>query len=100
MNEPIGQHSFKVSAFAILRPRPTIKYDGSAHFAPPRSTTMPRASARQLIVEEGFTPKKRIEDLADDLDSGGLRELLERDNRNRKRKEEGNKAKLNGRLKR
>jgi hypothetical protein len=100
MNDPIDQHSFKVSAFAILTPRPTIKYNGSARFAPPRSTNQSRASARQLIMEEDFTPKKRIEDLANDLDSGGLRELLERDKRRREKKREGDKAKLHRKLQR
>lgn len=100
MNDPIDQHSFKVSAFAILGPRPTIKYDGSARFAPPRSANQSRASARQLIMEEDFAPKKRIEDLADNLDSGGLRELLERDKRRREKKREGDKAKLHRKLQR
>ena len=100
MNEPIDQHSFKVNAFAVLSPRPTIKYDGSSRFAPPRSATQSRASARQLIAEEDSSPKKRIDDLADDLDSGGLRELMERDRRRRDKKREGDKAKLHRKLQR
>jgi hypothetical protein len=100
MNEPTDQHSFKVSAFAVLSPRPTIKYNGSSRFVPPRSTTQSRASARQVIAEEDFPPKKRIDDLADDLDSGGLRELLERDKRRREKKREGDKAKLHRKLQR
>ena len=100
MNEPVDQHSFKVSAFAVLSPRPTIKYSGSSRFAPPRSTNQSRASARQVIAEEDFTPKKRIEDLADDLDSGGLRELLERDKRRREKKRDGDRAKLHRKLQR
>jgi hypothetical protein len=100
MNETIDQHSFKVSAFAVLSPRPTIKYSGSSRVAPPRSTTQSRASARQLIAEEEVTPKKRIDDLADDLDSGGLRELLERDKRRREKKREGDKVKLHRKLQR
>jgi hypothetical protein len=98
MNEPVDQHSFKVSAFAVLSPRPTIRYSGSSRLAPPRSTIQSRASARQLIAEEDFSSKKRIDDLADDLDSGGLRELMERDRRRRERKREGEKAKLHRKL--
>jgi len=100
MNEPVDQHSFKVSAFAVLSPRPTIRFSGSSRFVPPRSTIQSRASARQLIAEEDFSSKKRIDDLADDLDSGGLRELMERDRRRRERKREGEKAKLHRKLQR
>ena len=100
MNEPTDQHSFKVSAFAVLSPRPTIKYDGSSRLAAPRSATQSRASARQMIAEEETSPKKRIDDLADDLDSGGLRELMERDKRRREKKREGDKAKLHRKLQR
>ena len=100
MNEPVDQHSFKVSAFAILSPRPTVRYDSSSRLAPPRSMLQSRASARQLIAEEDFSSKKRIDDLADDLDSGGLRELMERDRRRRERKREGEKAKLHRKLQR
>jgi hypothetical protein len=100
MNEPVDQHSFKVSAFAILSPRPTIRYDDSSRLAPPRSMIQSRASARQLITEEDFSSKNRIDDLADDLDSGGLRELMERDRRRRERKREGEKAKLHRKLQR
>jgi hypothetical protein len=100
MNDPVDQHSFKVSAFAILSPRPTIRYDGSSRIPPPRSMVQSRASARQLIAEEDFSSKKRIDDLADDLDSGGLRELMERDRRRRERRREGEKAKLHRKLQR
>ena len=100
MNESADQHSFKVSAFAVLSPRPTIKYDGSSRLAPPRSATQSRASARQMIAEEDISPKKRIDDLADDLDSGGLRELMERDKRRRDKKREGDRAKLHRKLQR
>ena len=98
--EPIDQHSFKVSAFAVLGPRPTIKYSGSSRFVPPRSITQSRASTRQVIAEEDSSQKSRIDHLADDLDSGGLRELLERDKRRRERKREGDKAKLQRKLQR
>lgn len=100
MNEPVDQHSFKLSAFAVLSPRPAIRYSGSSRFASPRSTIQSRASARQLITEEDFSSKKRIDDLADDLDSGGLRELMERDRRRRERKREGEKVKLHRKLQR
>ncbi len=103
MGDYPDQHSFKVNAFAVLSPRPTIKYNGSSRFASPRDTAnQSRASTRQLIVEEDpdFSSKKRIENLADSLDSGGLRELMERDQRRREKKRESDKAKLHRKLQR
>lgn len=100
MNDVTDQHSFKVNAFAVLSPRPTIKYNGSSRFASARESNRSRTSARQLIVEEDFSSKKRIDDLADDLDSGGLRELMEKDQRRRDKKRESDKAKLHRKLQR
>jgi hypothetical protein len=94
--------SFKVSPFAVLSPRPTIRYDAN-----PRSegtTRMrfhSRLSVQQAVVEEDlFSSRKRIDDLADNLDSSGLRELMERDRKRRERKREDDKTKLQRKLQR
>jgi hypothetical protein len=95
-------NSFKVSPFAVLSPRPTIRYDAN-----PRSGTLSRnqlhsrLSVQQAVVEEDLSSsRKRIDDLADSLDSSGLRELMERDRKRRERKREDDKTKLQRKLQR
>ena len=72
--------------FAALSPRPTIKYDANPKQSRGKQPQRPKAISRPSIVEEEDADKKRIDDLADDLDAGGLRELMERDRRRRERK--------------
>ena len=95
-------NSFKVSPFAVLSPRPTIRFDAN-----PRSGTASRnqmhsrLSVQQAVVEEDLSSsRKRIDDLADNLDSHGLRELMERDRKRRERKREDDKTKLQRKLQR
>lgn len=98
-------HGFKVSAFDALSPRPTIRYlenprnnvaTGSA--GPSRTST--RKEKQPVIPEEGYKSKKRIEDLADDLDAGSIRELMERDRRRSERNRRSEQEKLQRRLQR
>lgn len=95
-------NSFKVSGFARLVPRPTIRYDANPRSgAPSRNQLHSRLSVQQAVVEEDLSSsRKRIDDLADDLDSGGLRELMERDRKRRERKREDDKTKLQRKLQR
>ena len=95
-----NQHSFKVNAFAVLSPRPTIKYNGSSGLSSPPPHSQSRASARDVITEEDFSPKNRIDELANSLDAGGLRELMDRDARRREKKRETEKVKLQRKLQR
>lgn len=95
-------NSFKVSPFAVLSPRPTIRYEAN-----PRSGTLSRnqfhsrLSVQQAVVEEELSSsRKRIDTLADNLDSTGLRELMERDRKRRERKREDDKTKLQRKLQR
>ena len=90
------QQSFKVSAFDALAPRPTIKYLES-----PRNTgsrTSMRKDKGPAIPEESFNTRARLDDLADDLDARGLRELMERDQRRRERKHKRDTEKLKRKL--
>lgn len=98
-------HGFKVSALDALSPRPTIRYfenprnnvaSGSA--GPSRAST--RREKQPVIPEEGYKSKKRIEDLADDLDAGSIRELMERDRRRSERHRRSEQEKLQRRLQR
>ena len=98
--EDSSQHAFKVSTFDILSPRPTIKYDSNPRSTVSRGQTQSRASNRHVLVEEDFSPKKKIDDLANDLDSSALRELMERDKRRRDKKRDIDRAKLQRKLQR
>ena len=98
-------HSFKISAFDALSPRPTIKYSGQSRaggvgnsLGPSRTST--RKDKGQSIPEEEFNSRERINDLADDLDTQALRELLDRDHRRKERKQEADTAKLERKLRR
>ena len=97
------QHAFKVSAFDALSPRPTIRYSEN-----PRSATsslkQSRASTRKdkqpMILEEATRSKKRVDDLADDMDAGSIRELMEREKRRLEKKGKSDYEKLQRRLQR
>ena len=97
------QHSFRVSSFDALAPRPTIKYSESPRrmggsYAGSRSST--RKGKGPAIPEEDFNAKARMNDLADDLDAKGLRELMEKDRRRRERKKKTDDEKLQRKLQR
>jgi hypothetical protein len=97
-------HAFKVSAFDVLSPRPTIKYAenprgiGGTTAGPSRAST--RKEKRPSITEETLNGRERIDELADELDAGDLRELMERDKRRREKKRKTDQQKLQRRLQR
>ncbi|KAL9111049.1 MAG: hypothetical protein Q9227_004482 [Pyrenula ochraceoflavens] len=96
-----ASHSFKVSNFNALTPRPTIKYAGNARSAGPNdSRASARFEKRPAIPEEETKGKKRIEELADDLDAGDIRQLLERDARRREKKSKVDPESLDKKLRR
>ncbi|KAL8672649.1 MAG: hypothetical protein Q9168_002890 [Polycauliona sp. 1 TL-2023] len=83
---PPESTSFRVSALDTLSPRPTIRYSenprlagGSGSLRPSRAST--RKDKQPAIPEEVINPRKRIDDLANGMDAGSLRELMERDRR-------------------
>ena len=99
-------HAFKVSAFAALSPHPTIRYSGNPR-SPAGSTGPSRTSTRKekqplSIPEETMQSmgKKRIADLADDMDAPSLRELMERDRRRLEKHRRSEHEKLQRRLER
>lgn len=83
-------YTYKVNAFAVLTPRPVIRYsENHSKHLPPRSTNPSSNSMRKEINlgdEDDLTSHKRVAELADDLDASALRELLERDRRRREKK--------------
>ena len=99
------QHGFKVSAFDVLSPRPTIRYsgnprhnNGSGSIGPSRQST--RKEKQPMILEETAKSKKRIDELADDMDTTDIRELMERDRRRKEKLRKSEQEKLQRRLQR
>ncbi|RMZ88827.1 hypothetical protein DV736_g3942, partial [Chaetothyriales sp. CBS 134916] len=92
--------SFRIGVLSALSPRPTIKYE-SRRLSAAGKQPAHRMSADRVIHEEDVAHSKtRIDELADDLDSSGIRELLERDRRHREKRKEADRARLHRRLQR
>ncbi|KZZ95402.1 hypothetical protein AAL_04633 [Moelleriella libera RCEF 2490] len=87
--------AYKISVLDSLTPRPTLRYTPSARRPASRAAAsaaieMPKRSLGNTgpIHEDPSESRKRIDELADDLDAKDLRELMERDNRRRERKKQ------------
>ncbi|MCJ1403518.1 hypothetical protein MMC11_006741 [Xylographa trunciseda] len=98
-------HAFKVSAFDALSPRPTIKYSENPRWAAGGSNlgasrTSTRKDKRPSLPEVVTNSRARIDDLADELDAGSLREVMERDRRRREMRRKNDYDKLQRRLQR
>lgn len=93
-SEAERRHTFKLSTIGVLSPRPTLRYSEKPRYVPGASgwhsdgseTRRKKLSERAPIPQETLDAHKRIDDLANDLDAGDLRELLERDQRRRDRR--------------
>lgn len=99
--------SYRVSSLDIFAPRPTIRYSSSPpiynwqYHAAERSNNGSRANSqrrRSPISKETLKESKTIDDLADDMDAGTLRELMERDERRRERKRKSDEERLRRKL--
>ncbi|KAG9236335.1 hypothetical protein BJ875DRAFT_439462 [Amylocarpus encephaloides] len=97
--------SYRLSAFDMLAPRPTIKYAENPRYAPgasgfgsDRSDSRRRLTERKTLDEEILKANKRIDELADDLNAGELRELMERDQKRREKKQAAERIKMERRL--
>ncbi|KAH7068763.1 hypothetical protein BKA63DRAFT_94816 [Paraphoma chrysanthemicola] len=104
------RRAFRVSALDMFSPRPTIRCSvGSQYYATDRTspTALParndsRRERRPLSSrdEKQKNRTSRIDDLADTLDAGALREILERDKRRRDKKARNEQERLRRRLER
>ncbi|KAF4631918.1 hypothetical protein G7Y89_g6204 [Cudoniella acicularis] len=100
------QTSYKLSAFEMLAPRPTIRYSENPRYVPGASgfgsdrsdSRRRRVSERKTLNEEVLKANQRIDDLADDLSAGELRELMERDQKRREKKKIAEGIKMERRL--
>ncbi|CEJ90264.1 hypothetical protein VHEMI06058 [[Torrubiella] hemipterigena] len=94
---------YKVPFFSSLAPRPTLRYtpsqrQASRNQSAVRSQSSRKPGASETIQEERLDESKRMDDLADGLDSSDLRELMERDYRRRERQRVIDQEKLERRL--
>ncbi|KAF1919635.1 hypothetical protein BDU57DRAFT_443171 [Ampelomyces quisqualis] len=102
--------AFRVSALDMFSPRPTIRFSvGSQYYSPDRdspTTQLGRNDSRRerrplSSQDEKHTRRtSRIDDLADTLDAGALREILERDKRRKDKKARSDQERLRRRLER
>ncbi|KAL2066122.1 hypothetical protein VTL71DRAFT_2193 [Oculimacula yallundae] len=96
------QPSYILNALDMLAPRPTIRYAENPRYTPGASGFGSDGSGsrkkRVSIPKEALKTNKRIDDLADDLDAGELRELMERDQKRREKKKIAERIKMERRL--
>ncbi|KAF2241020.1 hypothetical protein BU26DRAFT_572256 [Trematosphaeria pertusa] len=100
--------AFRVSALDMFSPRPTIRCSvGTQYYyggidTSPTSHKSKHESQRDRRTASDLHDKRtsRIADLADTLDAGALREILERDKRRREKKRKAEDERLRRRLER
>lgn len=109
-----GGRNYRISVFDVLSPRPIIRAQEQPYSmlaigwsAPPSRANSGRWSARQTVSsraggKQPFVPTrlKRVEDLADELDSGDIRAIMERDKQRKEEKHASDAEKLRRRLER
>ncbi|CAA9965056.1 hypothetical protein PTMSG1_08415 [Pyrenophora teres f. maculata] len=99
---------FRVSALDMFSPRPTIRvsvgsnYHAGDRMSPNTYSEKSTMRRRPISSEDERASKRtsRIDDLADDLDAGALRDILERDKRRREKKAKADQERLRRRLER
>ncbi|KAF2201730.1 hypothetical protein GQ43DRAFT_415114 [Delitschia confertaspora ATCC 74209] len=110
MSSGSESRAFRVSALDMFSPRPKIRSSvGSQQYypgvgdSPPRPTRADSKKERQKLIDkegENWKRSKRIDDLADSLDAGALREILDRDKRRRERKLKADEERIRRKLER
>ncbi|CAG7941451.1 unnamed protein product [Penicillium salamii] len=102
MSDP---YTYKVNAFAALTPRPVVRYVEAPrlHTAKSNRPASTRQDKERLAAltrseEDLYYSRRRVNELADSLDAGALRELLDRDRRRREKKQLDDQEKLRRKL--
>ncbi|KAL4931595.1 uncharacterized protein BDV17DRAFT_240167 [Aspergillus undulatus] len=101
-------YTFKVNGFAAWTPRPVIRYVESPRTTYSRHQKSPEPAERRNksptlgleVSDEDLRSKRRVDELANDLDAGSLRELMDRDQRRRERQQIKDQEKLVRKLQR
>lgn len=100
------QTNYILSAFDMLAPRPTLRYSENPRYAPGASgfgsdrseSRRRRVSDRVPLPQDIMQANKRVDDLANDLSAGELRELMDRDQKRRENKKIADRIKMERRL--
>jgi hypothetical protein len=105
-----ANRAFRVSALDMFSPRPTIRVSVGTNYHSAERTSPntysdksnTRRERRPISSSDDKTSKRssRIDELADDLDAGALRDILERDTRRREKKAKADQERLRRRLER
>ncbi|KAJ5120481.1 uncharacterized protein N7515_009869 [Penicillium bovifimosum] len=100
-------YTYKVNAFAALTPRPVVRYVEAPRLPTAKGKNPSARTSRQdreklqvltMSEEELYYSNRRVNELADTLDAGALRELLDRDRRRREKKQIDDQEKLRRKL--
>ncbi len=103
------RRAFRVSAFDMFSPRPTIRCSVDPRHSTDRSSpnaynekSESRRERKSISAREQNQSRRtsRIDDLADSLDAGALREIMERDKRRRDKKAKADTERLRRKLER
>lgn len=115
MSGTSDHRAYRVSAFDMFSPRPTVRCStGSQYYSgvdssplSNKSRTSTQRTRRPVSGDDQGSPSNlrdkrssRIDDLADDMDSGSIREIMERDKRRREKKRKADDERLRRRLER
>ncbi|RAL14051.1 uncharacterized protein BO97DRAFT_18045 [Aspergillus homomorphus CBS 101889] len=104
LSDIFESYTFKVNTFAAWTPRPIIRYVETPKVSGARGLKSPEPANKKdkgptfAGYDENVRSNKKVNDLADALDAGALRELLERDRRRRERKQAEDQEKLQRKL--
>jgi hypothetical protein len=100
--------TYKVKAFAALTPRPVVRYVEAPRLPTARShepsgkepgrRDKGRLQDLTMSEENIYYSRRRVNELADALDAGGLRELLDRDRRRREKQQLDDQERLRRKL--
>ncbi|KAN0081113.1 hypothetical protein V8E54_004317 [Elaphomyces granulatus] len=101
MSDSSDTGTFRIHGLAVFTPRPALRYAETSRYVVPRSQGPSAASEkRPMWQDQDGSSRKRVAELADDLDAPALRELLERDRRRKEKKRQEEQERLQRRLQR
>jgi hypothetical protein len=116
MSGSSDHRAFRVSALDMFSPRPTVRCSVGSQYYTSGPDSSPLSSKSRSNTQRGRQPgsregpqdwkeirdkrSSRIDDLADELDTGALREIMDRDKRRREKKRKADDDRLRRRLER
>lgn len=101
------QRGWAIATLDLFNPRPTIRYSTPGQYGSSRSFVDPSTPVRRplqrkqkmlALAEDNPKQKRRVGDLAEDLDASDLRAVMERDRRRREKKMIEQQEKLDRKL--